>query len=57
MDSLKYPILAEVGDEVEVNFQTPFVDLNQKSMILGIRHSLNPTQWVSSFDLVPVPNS
>jgi hypothetical protein len=57
MDSLKYPILAEVGDEVEVNFQTPYVDLNQKSMILGIRHSLNPTQWVSSFELVPVPNS
>ena len=56
-DDFRYPIVAEIGDEVEVDFHTPYVNLNQKSMILGIRHSLNPTQWLSSFDLVPVPNS
>jgi hypothetical protein len=56
-DNLQYPIVAEVGDQVSVNFQTPYVDLEQDSMILGIRHSINPDRWISEFELVPVPNN
>ena len=56
-DNLQYPIVAEVGDQVSVNFQTPYVDLQQDSMILGIRHSINPDRWISEFELVPVPNN
>lgn len=57
VDDLNYPVVAEIGDQVTVNFQTPYVDVEQESMVLGIRHSLNPDRWVSEFDLVPVPNN
>ena len=57
VEDLKYPVVAEIGDQVNVNFQTPFVNLDQDSIILGIRHNLNPNRWITTFDLVPVPNN
>jgi len=53
----RYPVIAEVGDKVTVDFETDFVNVNQESMIMGIRHDLDPNNWFSTIDLIPVPNT
>ena len=56
-DDLRYPIVAEIGDEVTVNFETDYVDITQDSMVLGISHDIDVDRWVSTIDLVPIPNN
>ena len=53
----RYPVIAEIGDKVTIDFETDFVDVNQESMIMSIRHDLKPDVWFSTFDLIPVPNN
>lgn len=53
----RYPVIAEIGDKVTVDFETEFVNVNQESMIMSIRHDLNPDRWLSTFELIPVPNN
>lgn len=53
----RYPVIAEIGDRVTVDFETDFVNVNQESMIMSIRHDLDPNRWLSTFDLIPVPNN
>ncbi len=53
----RYPVIAEIGDKVTIDFETDFVDVNQESMIMNIRHDLNPDRWLSTIELIPVPNN
>ena len=52
----RYPVIAEIGDKVTIDFETDFVDVNQESMVMAITHDLNPDRWLSTIDLIPVPN-
>jgi hypothetical protein len=56
-DDLRYPIVAEIGDAVTVKFLTDYVDIEQESMVLGISHDIDVDRWVSTIDLVPIPNN
>lgn len=56
-DDLRYPIVAEIGDAVTVKFLTDYVDIEQDSMVLGISHDIDVDRWVSTIDLVPIPNN
>lgn len=53
----RYPVIAEIGDKVTIDFETDYVDVNQESMVMAITHDLNPDRWLSTFDLIPVPNN
>jgi hypothetical protein len=53
----RYPVIAEIGDKVTIDFETEFVDVNQESMIMAITHDIDPDRWLSTFDLIPVPNT
>jgi hypothetical protein len=57
VNDLRYPVLAEIGDQVEVDFETAEVNFVQDSMILNINHDINPDRWLSRFELMPVPNN
>jgi len=50
-------VIAEIGDKVTIDFETDYVDVNQESMVMAITHDLNPDRWLSTFDLIPVPNN
>ena len=56
-DSYNYPVMAEIGDQVTVKFLTDYVDIEQESMIIAISHDIDPRRWVSTIDLVPIPNT
>ena len=49
--------MAEIGDQVTVKFLTDYVDIEQESMIIAISHDIDPRRWVSTIDLVPIPNT
>ena len=57
VNDLRYPMVAEVGDQVTVDFETDYVNVEQDSMILSISHDINPDRWLSRFELLPVPNN
>lgn len=57
VNDLRYPMVAEVGDQVTIDFETDYVNVEQDSMILNISHDINPDRWLSRFELLPVPNN
>lgn len=57
VNDLRYPMVAEVGDKVTIQFETNYVNVEQDSMILSISHNINPDRWLSRFELLPVPNN
>jgi len=57
VNDFRYPVLAEVGDQVQVDFETDYINFVQDSMILNINHDINPDRWLSRFELIPVPNN
>lgn len=56
-NDLRYPVLAEVGDEVKVDFDTDFVNFEQDSMVMEINHDISPDRWLTKLTLIPVPNN
>jgi hypothetical protein len=57
VNDLRYPMVAEIGDQITVDFETDYVDVEQDSMILSISHDITPDRWLSRFELLPVPNN
>ena len=56
-NDLRYPVLAEIGDAVKVDFDTDLINFNQDSMVLSISHDIDPDRWLTKINLIPVPNN
>ena len=56
-NDLRYPVLAEIGDAVKVDFDTDLINFNQDSMVLSIDHDIDPDRWLTKINLIPVPNN
>ena len=56
-NDLRYPVLAEIGDAVKVDFDTDLINFNQDSMVLSINHDIDPDRWLTKINLIPVPNN